>query len=138
MNGLTIGFAGAVWRFHRQTRKGINPKPRPHEHPGFDEVAGGGIPEGNVIKFTPFGGKVTVRLERAGPLINLSVTDTGQGIGKEFLPRVFDRFTQADSSHARRHSRLGLGLAIVRDLVEFDGGSVGVRSAERAKARSLP
>jgi PAS domain S-box-containing protein len=83
----------------------------------------------NAIKFTPAGGKVEVRLERQEAGTRLSVTDTGQGIPLEFLPHVFERFRQADSSTTRIHGGLGLGLAIVRHLVELHGGTVTAESA---------
>ena len=82
----------------------------------------------NAIKFTPSGGRVTVRLERVGSRARITVTDTGEGIRPEFLPFVFDRFSQADSTFTRPHGGLGLGLAIVRHLVELHGGSVGAES----------
>ena len=78
----------------------------------------------NAVKFTPRGGKVLVRLERVNSHCELTVTDTGEGIPVEFLPFVFDRFSQADSSSTRAHSGLGLGLGIVRHLVELHGGTV--------------
>jgi PAS domain S-box-containing protein len=78
----------------------------------------------NAIKFTFQGGYVIVRLERVDSYAELTVTDTGQGISPEFVPYVFDRFRQADSSTTRRYSGLGLGLAIVRQLVELHGGTV--------------
>jgi PAS domain S-box-containing protein len=82
----------------------------------------------NAIKFTPKGGRVQVRLERAGSQVELTVSDTGKGIKPEFLPFVFDRFRQADQSYTRAHGGLGLGLAIVRQLVEMHGGTVRVAS----------
>ena len=82
----------------------------------------------NAIKFTPNGGSVEVRLDRCGPSARLSVSDTGQGISKSFLPYVFDRFRQADSSSTRKHGGLGLGLAVVRHLVELHDGAVHVES----------
>ncbi|HEX8177188.1 MAG TPA: ATP-binding protein [Pyrinomonadaceae bacterium] len=82
----------------------------------------------NAIKFTPGGGHVSVSLERAASHIKLSVSDTGKGIEPEFLPHVFDRFRQADSTTTRTHGGLGLGLAIVRHLVELHGGTVDVES----------
>jgi CheY-like chemotaxis protein len=82
----------------------------------------------NAIKFTPNGGRVEVRLDRYGASARLTVRDTGQGISKVFLPYVFDRFRQADASTTRKHSGLGLGLAIVRHLVELHGGTVHVES----------
>src|SRR5215813_9959394 len=82
----------------------------------------------NAIKFTPSGGQVTVRLERVASWASVTVTDTGEGIRPAFLPFVFDRFSQADSTFTRPHGGLGLGLAIVRHLVELHGGSVGAES----------
>jgi signal transduction histidine kinase/ActR/RegA family two-component response regulator len=78
----------------------------------------------NAIKFTPHGGHVEVRLERVNSQIEISVKDSGDGIKKEFLPYVFDRFRQEDGTTARKHGGLGLGLAIVRHLVELHGGTV--------------
>lgn len=78
----------------------------------------------NAIKFTPKGGSVDVRLERIESHLELVISDTGQGIEAEFLPHVFDRFLQSDSSSTRRHGGLGLGLSIVRQLVELHGGTV--------------
>jgi PAS domain S-box-containing protein len=83
----------------------------------------------NAIKFTPPGGTVTVRTRREGAHGVLTVADNGQGIPAEFLPYVFDRFRQADSSSTRLHGGLGLGLAIVRHLVELHGGTASVASA---------
>jgi PAS domain S-box-containing protein len=82
----------------------------------------------NALKFTPKGGAVEVRVERAGTSIELSVKDNGQGIAPEFLPHVFERFRQADGSTTRRSGGLGLGLALVRHLVEAHGGSVRAES----------
>jgi PAS domain S-box-containing protein len=84
----------------------------------------------NAIKFTPKGGKVQVQLERINSHIEVTVSDTGPGIDEGFLPYVFDRFRQADSTSARTHGGLGLGLAIVRHLVELHGGTV--EAANRA------
>jgi PAS domain S-box-containing protein len=78
----------------------------------------------NSIKFTPKGGRVQVRLERVNSHVELTVSDTGEGIDPEFLPYVFDRFRQQESSTARRRGGLGLGLAIVRHLVELHGGVI--------------
>ncbi|HEX9982163.1 MAG TPA: ATP-binding protein [Thermoanaerobaculia bacterium] len=78
----------------------------------------------NAVKFTPRGGKVLIRLERVNSHCELTVSDTGQGIPANFLPYVFDRFSQADSSSTRAHAGLGLGLGIVRHLVELHGGTV--------------
>ena len=82
----------------------------------------------NAIRFTPSGGRVCVRLERSGSSAQISVSDTGCGIDSDFLPFVFDRFRQADGSTTRRHGGLGLGLAIVRHLVELHGGAASVDS----------
>ncbi len=83
----------------------------------------------NAIKFTPSGGRVEVRLEHAGPDVQIKVSDTGQGVNSTFLPFIFDRFRQADGTSTRRHGGLGLGLAIVRHLVELHGGTVSADSA---------
>ncbi len=82
----------------------------------------------NAIKFTPKGGRVQVRLERVNSHVAISVSDTGEGLAPEFLPHVFDRFSQADGSIKRKQGGLGLGLAIVRHLVELHGGEVSVAS----------
>ncbi|HWQ12383.1 MAG TPA: ATP-binding protein [Roseiflexaceae bacterium] len=82
----------------------------------------------NAIKFTPHGGAVHVRLERAGQEVQIAVSDTGEGIRPDFLPFVFDRFRQGDGTSTRRHFGLGLGLAIVRHLVELHGGTVHAAS----------
>jgi signal transduction histidine kinase/ActR/RegA family two-component response regulator len=82
----------------------------------------------NAVKFTPHDGKINVRVERDGSNATVTVSDTGQGIDPEFLPRVFDRFRQADSSTTRSFGGLGLGLAIVRHLVELHGGTVSAES----------
>ena len=82
----------------------------------------------NAVKFTPKGGRVEVRLERVNSHVEIIVADSGIGISAEFLPHVFDRFRQFDSSASRTHGGLGLGLAIVRHLVELHGGTVEARS----------
>jgi signal transduction histidine kinase/CheY-like chemotaxis protein len=82
----------------------------------------------NAVKFTPEGGSVGICLERIGSHIKLSVSDTGKGIATDFLPHVFDRFRQADSTTTRNYGGLGLGLAIVRHLVELHGGTVNAES----------
>ena len=83
----------------------------------------------NAVKFTPAGGRVTASVERDGADTQVQVSDTGCGIEREFLPRIFDRFEQADSSTTRREGGLGLGLAIVRHLTELHGGRVQAASA---------
>ena len=83
----------------------------------------------NAIKFTPKGGQVYVQLERVNSHVEITVSDTGEGISSEFLPYVFDRLQQADSTTTRVHGGLGLGLAIVRHLIELHGGKVYVYSA---------
>ena len=82
----------------------------------------------NAVKFTGSGGRVCVTVSKAGPAVEISVSDTGQGIDKEFLPYVFDRFRQADSTTTRQHGGLGLGLAIARHLVEIHGGIIKAES----------
>src|SRR5207253_1506512 len=91
----------------------------------------------NSVKFTPRGGHVRVQLERIASHIEITLTDTGQGISPEFLPHVFDRFRQADSSITRLHGGLGLGLAIVRHLVELHGGTVSAASAGEGKGATF-
>lgn len=82
----------------------------------------------NAIKFTPKGGVVNVRLASIESQAEIRVSDTGKGISSDFLPYVFERFRQADSTSTRQHSGLGLGLAIVRHLVEMHGGTVSAES----------
>lgn len=82
----------------------------------------------NAVKFTPQGGEIKIRIEQERSHAKVTVQDTGQGIDAEFLPRVFDRFRQADSSTTRSFGGLGLGLAIVRHLVELHGGTVSAES----------
>ncbi len=83
----------------------------------------------NAIKFTPKEGRVQIVLERVNSHLEVSVSDSGEGISPEFLPHVFDRFRQADASTSRRHGGLGLGLAIVKQLTELHGGTVRVKSS---------
>lgn len=83
----------------------------------------------NAIKFTPRGGRVQVRLERVNSHIEIVISDNGPGISPDFLPFVFDRFRQADQRTSRQHGGMGLGLSIVRHLVELHGGSVKAQSA---------
>jgi PAS domain S-box-containing protein len=82
----------------------------------------------NAVKFTPKGGRIQIRLERVRSSVEIIISDSGIGISAEFLPYVFDRFRQADSSTSRQQGGLGLGLAIVRHLIEAHGGTVQVFS----------
>jgi PAS domain S-box-containing protein len=82
----------------------------------------------NAIKFTPAGGSVELRADRAGEHIRIAVSDTGKGIQSEFLPHAFDRFRQVDSSGSKRSGGLGLGLALVKHLAELHGGKVEAAS----------
>ena len=91
----------------------------------------------NAIKFTPKGGRVQVLLERVNSHVELTVSDTGIGIAPEFLPQVFDRFSQKDSSASRHYGGLGLGLAIVKQLVELHGGTVRAKSAGEGRGASF-
>jgi PAS domain S-box-containing protein len=91
----------------------------------------------NAVKFTPSGGRIAVALENSAQQAQITISDTGQGIAAEFLPCVFDRFSQADNSITRRHGGLGLGLSIVRHLVELHGGSVAVESAGRGQGATF-
>ncbi len=83
----------------------------------------------NAVKFTPKGGRVDVCVRRASAHIEIVVSDTGEGIAPEHMSRIFQRFGQADSSSTRRHAGLGIGLALVRHLVELHGGTVSAHSA---------
>jgi PAS domain S-box-containing protein len=91
----------------------------------------------NAIKFTPKGGRVKVSLVRTENHVEISVADTGQGIAPAFLPHVFDRFRQADSSTTRRYGGLGLGLAIVKNLVELHGGNLRAASDGEGKGATF-
>ena len=82
----------------------------------------------NAVKFTPAGGKIRVVLSRSEHSVGVLVQDTGKGIAKQFLPHVFDRFRQEDDAATRRHSGLGLGLALVRHIVTAHGGAVSAKS----------
>jgi PAS domain S-box-containing protein len=91
----------------------------------------------NAIKFTPKQGRVMVRLERVNSHVEITVTDSGKGINPEFVPYVFERFRQADSSSTRVYSGLGLGLAIVRQLLELHGGTVRAYSEGEGKGATF-
>jgi signal transduction histidine kinase/ActR/RegA family two-component response regulator len=83
----------------------------------------------NAVKFTPRGGSIEVLLERVSSHLEISVHDTGEGIKPDFLPHVFDRFRQADASPSRKHGGLGIGLSLVKQLVEMHGGTARAKSA---------
>ena len=91
----------------------------------------------NAIKFTPGGGRVEVKLERVNSHARLIVSDTGAGISPDFLPYVFDRFRQSDSASTRKYGGLGLGLAIVRQIVEMHGGTVQAESYGETQGASF-
>ena len=91
----------------------------------------------NAVKFTEVGGSIEVRLDISDTEACLVVKDTGRGIDAAFLPHVFERFRQGDASSTRRHGGLGLGLALVRDLVELHGGSVSAQSAGEGKGATF-
>jgi CheY-like chemotaxis protein len=91
----------------------------------------------NAVKFTPKGGRVTVVLERTDDRARLHVRDTGKGIAGEFLPHIFERFHQADATSTRAEAGLGLGLAIVRHIVELHRGRVHAESAGDGKGASF-
>ncbi|MEO5701198.1 MAG: PAS domain S-box protein [Casimicrobiaceae bacterium] len=91
----------------------------------------------NAVKFTPKGGRVQIVLARVNSHIEIRVSDTGQGIAPDFLPYVFDKFRQSDASMARLHGGLGLGLSLVKNLVEMHGGSVRATSAGAGKGATF-
>jgi signal transduction histidine kinase/CheY-like chemotaxis protein len=91
----------------------------------------------NAVKFTPKGGRIHVKVERVDCHVEVTVSDSGVGISKEFLPYVFDRFRQADASSTRIHGGLGLGLSIVHQLVDLHGGSVSVASEGEGKGATF-
>jgi signal transduction histidine kinase/ActR/RegA family two-component response regulator len=91
----------------------------------------------NAIKFTPRGGRVQIYSQRINSHLEIVVSDTGQGISPDFLPHVFDRFRQADQKTSRQHGGMGLGLAIVRHLVEMHGGSVRASSEGEDKGATF-
>jgi len=91
----------------------------------------------NAVKFTGRGGRVSLKLYQVGSAVEINVSDTGQGISREFLPYVFDRFRQADSSTTRMHGGLGLGLAIARHLIEIHGGTIRAESAGSGQGSSF-
>ena len=91
----------------------------------------------NALKFTDAGGTIGVRLAPNGRFVRIVVTDTGHGISPDFLPHVFERFRQADASSSRRHGGLGVGLALVHDLIELHGGSVHAHSEGEEKGATF-
>ncbi len=91
----------------------------------------------NAVKFTPRGGRVQVRLQRVNSHIEVSVSDTGVGIRRDFLPHLFERFRQADSTTTRAHGGLGLGLAIARQIVELHGGTIHALSGGEGKGATF-
>jgi len=91
----------------------------------------------NAVKFTPNGGRISVALERRGSSVEIRVSDTGVGIAPEFLPVVFDRFRQADSSQSRRYGGLGIGLTLVKQLVEMHGGTVSAHSGGEGRGATF-
>jgi PAS domain S-box-containing protein len=91
----------------------------------------------NAVKFTPHGGTITIRVTRAGPLLRLTVQDTGRGIEPDYLPHVFEPFTQEDASMTRSHEGIGLGLSIVRSLVELHGGRIRAASDGMGKGAAF-
>ena len=91
----------------------------------------------NAVKFTPAGGRISALLRASGSWVELIVSDTGAGIAPDFLPHVFDRFCQEENTTARRGAGLGLGLSIVRHLVNLHGGTVGVQSAGKGEGATF-
>src|SRR5205823_1760931 len=91
----------------------------------------------NAVKFTPKHGRIQLRLERVNSSVEIVVSDTGIGIAPDFLPHIFEQFRQADSGSARQHGGLGLGLAIVRNLVELHGGTVYAASGGEEKGATI-
>lgn len=91
----------------------------------------------NAVKFTSRSGRVELQLKRRDTGVVITVTDTGEGIGPEFLPYIFDRFRQAEGTSSRQHGGLGLGLAIVRHLVELHGGSIHAASEGLGKGATF-
>jgi PAS domain S-box-containing protein len=91
----------------------------------------------NAVKFTPPGGSVLIALERDERDAKIVVSDTGQGISREFLPQIFERFKQADPSTTRRHGGLGIGLSLAHDLVELHGGAISAESAGEGKGATF-
>src|SRR5439155_8898943 len=91
----------------------------------------------NAVKFTPRGGRVTLALARVGDAVEVTVSDTGQGIVFDLLPYVFDRFRQGETGATRKHGGLGIGLSLVRHLVELHGGTVRAESGGSGQGASF-
>jgi CheY-like chemotaxis protein len=91
----------------------------------------------NAVKFTPRGGRIQVHLQRVSSHVEIIVSDSGQGMAPDVLPHVFERFLQGDSTSTRRHTGLGLGLALVRHLVELHGGTVEASSAGQGQGATF-
>jgi PAS domain S-box-containing protein len=91
----------------------------------------------NAIKFTPSGGEIRVRLDRAGDSAQFSVSDTGAGIEQDFLPHIFERFRQADSASRRKYGGLGLGLSIVQHIIRMHGGKVRATSEGKGEGATF-
>lgn len=91
----------------------------------------------NAVKFTPKGGRVQVALERVNSHIEINVSDTGEGMEEQFIPHLFERFRQADSSFTRPHAGLGIGLALVKHLTELHGGSVSATSPGKGQGSTF-
>jgi len=91
----------------------------------------------NAVKFTPHGGVIDVYLERSDSLAEVRIEDSGPGVPPDFLPHIFERFSQADGSSTRKHGGLGLGLAIVRHLIELHGGTVSATNREAGSGAIL-
>src|SRR5687767_11291438 len=87
----------------------------------------------NAVKFTPRGGTITVRIAHVGSILRVTVQDTGKGIEPSYLPHVFEPFSQEDETMTRSHEGIGLGLSIVRSLVELHGGRI--RAASKGAGR---
>jgi signal transduction histidine kinase len=91
----------------------------------------------NAVKFTPKGGRIHIVCERVDSHVEISITDTGEGIDPDFLPHLFERFSQADGSTTRQHGGLGLGLSIVKYLIELHGGTVVADSAGKGRGATF-
>ena len=91
----------------------------------------------NAVKFTPRGGRIDVGLRETGEDVEISIADSGEGVAPELLPHIFDRFRQEDSSSTRKHKGLGLGLALVRHIIELHGGVVSAHSPGKGKGSTF-